>query len=188
MSGNISRGNRSLYSKATKPIYSPILSEIPNIRYASTNKASAPSSKKPVSQTGTSRTGPTVEKPSQTKPSNTASQKGASRLKSIPLKALNQSITSQLTTPSGARPTGEGGKPLPVNYKAVARRLTLTIAALPVLLVTSWVLWDRCEFVFSLAAFRMGREGKREEGSERGEKRREGNQSAESGEYELNLC
>lgn len=170
MSENIARGNRSLYSTATKPIYSPILSEIPNIRYASTNKASAPSSKEPVSQTGTSQTKPS---------SNTASQKGASRLKSIPLKALNQSITSQLTTPSGARPTGEGGKPLPVNYKAVARRLTLTIAALPVLLVTSWVLWERCKFVFSLPAFRMGKEEKRKEGSERrekrGEKGREGN-------------
>ncbi|PQE24321.1 hypothetical protein CJF31_00002572 [Rutstroemia sp. NJR-2017a BVV2] len=62
----------------------------------------------------------------------------------IPFKALNQAITSQLTTRAGARPTAGGQqKPLPSNYKSVARRVTMTIVALPIAIVTSWVLWDR---------------------------------------------
>ncbi|QSZ32468.1 hypothetical protein DSL72_002042 [Monilinia vaccinii-corymbosi] len=69
--------------------------------------------------------------------------------KSVPLRALNRSITEGLTGRSlgggggrRARP-GETPRPLPRNYQSVARRVTMTIVALPVALVTSWVLWDR---------------------------------------------
>ncbi|ESZ94827.1 hypothetical protein SBOR_4787 [Sclerotinia borealis F-4128] len=63
---------------------------------------------------------------------------------SLPFKSLNQSITSRLTTPAGARASSApGAKPLPKNYQSVARRVTMTIVALPILFVTSWVLWDR---------------------------------------------
>ncbi|TEY37140.1 hypothetical protein BOTCAL_0531g00030 [Botryotinia calthae] len=79
---------------------------------------------------------------SQPKSARTATKHTKSEL---PLKALNQSITSRLTTPSGARSMGrgKGEKPLPGNYQSVARRVTMTIVALPILFVTSWVLWDR---------------------------------------------
>ncbi|KAK8196103.1 hypothetical protein M8818_007256 [Zalaria obscura] len=34
---------------------------------------------------------------------------------------------------------------LPEEYKAPGRRITMIIAALPILIVTSWVLWQRCK-------------------------------------------
>lgn len=58
-----------------------------------------------------------------------------------PLSALNAAIVNNITSANGARPNRE--QPLPPNYKPVARKVTLAIVALPVLLVTSWVLWDR---------------------------------------------
>ena len=58
-----------------------------------------------------------------------------------PLSALNSAIVNNITSANGARPNRE--QPLPPNYKPVARKVTLAIVALPVLLVTSWVLWDR---------------------------------------------
>lgn len=60
-----------------------------------------------------------------------------------PLSALNSAIVNNITTPNGARPNRGGQQQLPPNYKPVARKVTLAIVALPVLLVTSWVLWDR---------------------------------------------
>ncbi|KAF7853918.1 hypothetical protein EAF04_010584 [Stromatinia cepivora] len=86
----------------------------------------------------------TTNKSSRSSPPSPKSPPKPTRLQSLPLKALNQSITSRLTTPAGARPSmGKGEKPLPGNYQSVARRVTMTIVALPILLVTSWVLWDR---------------------------------------------
>lgn len=59
-----------------------------------------------------------------------------------PLSALNSAIVNNITTPNGARPN-RTGQNLPTRYNTVARKVTLAIVALPVLLVTSWVLWDR---------------------------------------------
>ncbi|KAF7885842.1 uncharacterized protein EAF02_004351 [Botrytis sinoallii] len=137
MSGIPSSGNRSsLIANANTMGASPILAQvqrIQSIRSASTRESSSP----PPSQSPKSKPSQSQPKPARTATKTTKSE--------LPLKALNQSITSRLTTPAGARSMGrgKGEKPLPGNYQSVARRVTMTIVALPILFVTSWVLWDR---------------------------------------------
>jgi hypothetical protein len=65
--------------------------------------------------------------------------------KRVPIAALNSSIVSQISSRAGARP-GRPPTDLPVNYKPVARRVTLAIVALPIAIVTSWVLYQRRKF------------------------------------------
>ncbi|TGO19811.1 hypothetical protein BTUL_0002g00560 [Botrytis tulipae] len=136
MPGIPSARNRSSLianANANTMIASPILAQVQrvqSIRSASTHESSPP----PPSQSPKSKPSQSQSKPAQTATKTTKSE--------LPLKALNQSITSRLTTPSGARSMGRG-KPLPGNYQSVARRVTMTIVALPILFVTSWVLWDR---------------------------------------------
>ena len=64
----------------------------------------------------------------------------------IPIAALNKQIVSDIATRAGAKPNAGGpGAVLPKNYKSVANKITMVIVALPVALVTSWVLYERCE-------------------------------------------
>ncbi|KAA8569982.1 hypothetical protein MFRU_005g01390 [Monilinia fructicola] len=120
------KSNHPVGNKAPTPSTSPILSQI---KQAQTTRSAS-----------THKTSPLPSSSSKASPQ----QHKASSLKSVPLKSLNQSITSRLTVPAGARPSlGGGERPLPSNYQSVARRVTMTIVALPILLVTSWVLWDR---------------------------------------------
>jgi hypothetical protein len=65
--------------------------------------------------------------------------------KSIPIAALNSTIVSQISSRAGARP-GRPPADLLVNYKPVARRVTLAIVALPIAIVTSWILYQRRKF------------------------------------------
>jgi hypothetical protein len=59
---------------------------------------------------------------------------------------LNKQIVGDVTARVGARPsTGGPGAPLPKNYKSVANKVTMAMVAMPVALVTSWVLYERCE-------------------------------------------
>lgn len=55
---------------------------------------------------------------------------------------MNSAIVDGIARPNGARPSGKA-HPLPKGYNAVARKVTLAIVALPVAVVTSWVLWER---------------------------------------------
>ncbi|KAB8298756.1 hypothetical protein EYC80_000931 [Monilinia laxa] len=120
------KSNHTVGGKPSNPSTSPILSQI---KQAQTKRSASTHKNSPLSSSS---------------PKASPQQQKASSLKSIPLKSLNQSITSRLTVPAGARPSvGGGEKPLPGNYQSVARRVTMTIVALPILLVTSWVLWDR---------------------------------------------
>jgi hypothetical protein len=65
----------------------------------------------------------------------------------IPVAALNSKIVENIAGRAGARPNARGGGgALPPNYRPVARRVTATIVALPIAIVTSWVLYQRCEF------------------------------------------
>lgn len=65
----------------------------------------------------------------------------------IPVASLNSQIVDNIATRAGARPNTAGSKSsLPPNYRPVARKVTMTIVALPILLVTSWVLYERCKF------------------------------------------
>ncbi|KAH6692803.1 hypothetical protein BKA61DRAFT_624635 [Leptodontidium sp. MPI-SDFR-AT-0119] len=61
----------------------------------------------------------------------------------IPLAQLNSTIVSNITTRAGARPNTPGSQQLPKNYKPVARKVTMAIVALPILIVTSYVLYQR---------------------------------------------
>ncbi|KAH8816560.1 hypothetical protein F5884DRAFT_852996 [Xylogone sp. PMI_703] len=62
----------------------------------------------------------------------------------IPFKALNSKIVSDLSSRAGARPNPDGPqKALPSNYKPVARKVTMTLVALPIAIVTSYVLYQR---------------------------------------------
>ena len=108
---------------------SPIIGAIRKLHSsASLLSKPAPSEPQPYSPS-TARTTPsnTQTSPKTTKP---------------PLSALNSAIVNNITTPNGARPN-RTGQNLPTGYNTVARKVTLAIVALPVLLVTSWVLWDR---------------------------------------------
>ncbi|KAF4633646.1 hypothetical protein G7Y89_g4468 [Cudoniella acicularis] len=61
----------------------------------------------------------------------------------IPIAALNSEIVSNITSRAGARPAASGSQALPPNYKLVARKVTMAIVAMPILIVTSWVLYER---------------------------------------------
>ncbi|KAH7327440.1 hypothetical protein BKA65DRAFT_510601 [Rhexocercosporidium sp. MPI-PUGE-AT-0058] len=61
----------------------------------------------------------------------------------VPIAELNSKIVSNITTRAGARPNTSGSQQLPKNYKPVARKVTMAIVALPILIVTSYVLYQR---------------------------------------------
>ncbi|CAD6445962.1 5a755dae-42dd-4376-9e6d-b95d36e24091 [Sclerotinia trifoliorum] len=137
MAGNTARGTR--YSPTTSftktTITSPTTTIPPSSIFVQVQQAQ-------TMRLASSSSPSTPPRTSPPPPSKSTSKQ--TPLKSLPLKSLNQSITSRLTTPAGARPLmRKGDKPLPGNYQSVARRVTMTIVALPILLVTSWVLWDR---------------------------------------------
>jgi len=50
---------------------------------------------------------------------------------------------SNISTRAGARPNVGSGKPLPKNYKPIARKVTMAIVAMPIAIVTSYVLYQR---------------------------------------------
>ncbi|KAM3084119.1 hypothetical protein ACMFMG_001775 [Clarireedia jacksonii] len=114
---------------------SPILSQVRELEREKVKASTSASGSHPLPQSTT------VSASSSPKTTAKPIPSAASK---IPLKSLNQAITSQLTMPGGARPTGsQQQKPLPSNYQSVARRVTMTIVALPIVIVTSWILWDR---------------------------------------------
>ncbi|KAH8669690.1 hypothetical protein BGZ60DRAFT_357039, partial [Tricladium varicosporioides] len=110
---------------ATTPGNSKILSQVREISTARNASKSEPSSSKG-----------TPASPVNTKPIPTSKPK-------IPIAALNSEIVSNITTRAGARPNQAGAKPLPQNYKSAARKVTMTIVALPIAIVTSYVLYQR---------------------------------------------
>ncbi|KAI9051771.1 hypothetical protein LZ554_004038 [Drepanopeziza brunnea f. sp. 'monogermtubi'] len=62
----------------------------------------------------------------------------------VPLRELNSAIVSDISTRAGARPnTSSGSRALPKNYKPVARKVSAAIVAMPILIVTSYVLYQR---------------------------------------------
>ncbi|KAH8586218.1 hypothetical protein B0O99DRAFT_678922 [Bisporella sp. PMI_857] len=64
----------------------------------------------------------------------------------IPIAALNSKIVDNISTRAGARPNVPGSKPLPPNYNYVARRVTAIIIALPILIVSSYALWQQSPY------------------------------------------
>ncbi|PVH81314.1 hypothetical protein DL98DRAFT_571198 [Cadophora sp. DSE1049] len=61
----------------------------------------------------------------------------------VPIAELKSAIVSNITTRAGAKPNTAGSQQLPKNYKPVARKVTMAIVALPIAIVTSYVLYQR---------------------------------------------
>jgi hypothetical protein len=106
----------------------------------------------PSAQPPTTSISPKTPQPPrpQTKTSTTTPPKATAPptapLRQIPIAGLNKQIVGDIANRAGARPNAGGaGNPLPKNYKSVANKVTLAIVAMPVALVTSWVLYERCE-------------------------------------------
>lgn len=95
--------------------------------------------------TKASSTTPPTPSPSRTPSAKAPPPTPKPPARNVPLAAFNAKVVSGLTTPLGARPSAQKGQQLPPNYKPMARKVTLAIVALPVAIVTSYVLWQRCE-------------------------------------------
>ncbi|KAK0102705.1 hypothetical protein ONS95_006307 [Cadophora gregata] len=61
----------------------------------------------------------------------------------VPIAELNSAIVSNIAARAGARPNTAGSQQLPKNYRPVARKVTMAIVALPIAIVTSYVLYQR---------------------------------------------
>lgn len=85
--------------------------------------------------------------PSPSKPAPPASKPTPLNPKPhIPLAQINSEIVSNITTRAGARPNTAGSKQLPPNYKSVSRKVTMAIVAMPIIIVTSYVLYQRRKY------------------------------------------
>ncbi|KAL5353169.1 hypothetical protein ACLOAV_001202 [Pseudogymnoascus australis] len=119
------------------------------VRELSTKASPAPkpaASTKPVSHPRTPSKTSTPKPPAKTA-AKTPPPKPAPPTKppapKIPLGALNATIVDNISKPAGARPSAGGQQQLPKGYKPVARKVTMVIVALPIAIVTSYVLWQR---------------------------------------------
>ncbi|KAI9732725.1 MAG: hypothetical protein M1818_007459 [Claussenomyces sp. TS43310] len=103
--------------------------------------SSTPPRAKPTSKT----TGPLPSTPSSTSPPPSPPPEAKPTPVRPPISALNASIVSQISARAGARSSAAAAdrRELPPNYKPVARKVTLVIVALPIAVVTSWVLYQR---------------------------------------------
>ncbi|KAG9239896.1 hypothetical protein BJ878DRAFT_529775 [Calycina marina] len=64
----------------------------------------------------------------------------------VPFTDLNKSIVNNISTREGARPSTIG-KLLPSNYKSSARKLTMVMVAIPILIFSSYGLYQRSDEV-----------------------------------------
>ncbi|RKF71667.1 hypothetical protein GcM1_250092 [Golovinomyces cichoracearum] len=78
----------------------------------------------------------------QEKSPHSMSQKPTPKLDGQSFKPAVNSAT-YISRNFGAAPNIHKSKPLPANYNATKRKVTMTIVALPIALVTSWVLFER---------------------------------------------
>jgi hypothetical protein len=124
------------------PKVTPESSKILNELRQQTAKANPGATLPPSPQSAT----PTSPSPQLKKPLPSSPPKPTPPTAKIPIAGLNKQIVGDIATRAGARPnTGGPGGALPKNYKSVANKVTMVIVALPVALVTSWVLYERCE-------------------------------------------
>lgn len=116
---------RTVYTR-NKPVTAPL---------SSTQKSSPLDPQSPDSSTASSPPSRSPPKPAPSFPSPAS---------------LNAFAVSQLSArahPSRPTPKISNGQ-LPEGYKNVARKFTYAIVALPIAIVTSWVLYQRCEYFF----------------------------------------
>jgi uncharacterized phage infection (PIP) family protein YhgE len=129
-------------STKTPPKVTPETSKILNELRQQTAKTAPGNSSSPSKQPVTHTSPP----PQSKNPVASFLPKPNPPMPKIPIAALNKQIVSDIATRAGAKPNAGGpGAVLPKNYKSVANKITMVIVALPVALVTSWVLYERCE-------------------------------------------
>ena len=78
-------------------------------------------------------------------PATTYSEALPTKISPKSINAFAVNTLSAQAHPSRPPPKAGAGQ-LPKNYNSVARRITLALVAAPIALVTSWVLYERCEF------------------------------------------
>ncbi|TVY89806.1 hypothetical protein LAWI1_G002974 [Lachnellula willkommii] len=119
---------------------------IPKLEEAARSSKPSPTNlgSEPVStpQTNTPPPNPTNISPPKPPPAPKATAPSATK-PHVPLASLNSEIVSNISTRAGARPNTAGSRALPPNYKMAARKVTMAIVAAPILIVTSYVLYER---------------------------------------------
>jgi len=150
----------NMAAESPRPNINLAVSSVPTPNTSGIPNASTPGA--PVKQAGVESSTPkssgtppkcilekkTAPGPSSTPPSTKPPPSKPAGKPHVPLAQLNSDIVSNITTRAGARPNTEGSKQLPKNYKTVSRKVTMAIVALPIAIVTSYVLYQRCRFRF----------------------------------------
>ena len=152
--------NRDVLSKSALPTPQPTVfktstppapQKLASATTPSTNAAKTQPPKSPQNPPPNPAQPPPHSSPATTPPPSSLPPKvpnpPPNALPKIPLAALNSTIVDNISKRAGARPNTHGTKrQLPPNYRPVARKVTRAIVALPIFIVTSWVLYQRCEF------------------------------------------
>lgn len=153
----------STTKEASSETASPILAEVQKLKEekalaggaiktetipteTATAKKPSPPSLQPKTQTPVPQAAPPAPKSSTSKPTPAppASKPTPPNPKpQIPFAQMNSEIVSKITTRAGARPNTAGSRQLPPNYKSVSRKVTMAIVAMPIVIVTSYVLYQR---------------------------------------------
>ncbi|KAH8764554.1 hypothetical protein BGZ57DRAFT_953355 [Hyaloscypha finlandica] len=130
--------------KFSKPSTPSIASKPPPANTIQTKAAPSPTTASSSPTKPPAKPIPVSLKPSPVtaKPPPPPSTKSAPK-PNVPIAALNSQIVSNISTRAGARPNASQGSPLPKNYKSVANKVTMAIVAMPIAIVTSWVLYER---------------------------------------------
>ncbi|CAG8971492.1 hypothetical protein HYALB_00002076 [Hymenoscyphus albidus] len=126
------------------PGSSPILSKVRELSQKNTTQpqpsTTANSTAKSVPTTPTLASKPQTLRPMPTEASKLTTPKPTPTPK-VPIADINKEIVSNITARAGARPGGSNN--LPPNYKSAARKVTMAIVAMPIAIVTSYVLYQR---------------------------------------------
>ncbi|TAQ88123.1 hypothetical protein B7494_g3522 [Chlorociboria aeruginascens] len=86
---------------------------------------------------------PPPKTPQAPPPSSSSPPSRSPKPSKLPLRSMNSEIVSNITSRAGAKPNTGGANPLPANYKPTARKVTMAIVAMPIVIVTSYFLYDR---------------------------------------------
>ncbi|KAE9367168.1 hypothetical protein N431DRAFT_418303 [Stipitochalara longipes BDJ] len=153
-SSKILKGLREQYPKTAPPVAEPTklskqtststASKSPPISAAQTKATPPPSpSAIPTKSSAKQASTPIKPAPASIKPIPPPPSAKQIPKPHVPIAALNSEIVSNISTRAGARPNASQGNPLPKNYKSVANKVTMAIVAMPIAIVTSWVLYER---------------------------------------------
>ncbi|CAG8959128.1 hypothetical protein HYFRA_00012991 [Hymenoscyphus fraxineus] len=126
------------------PGSSPILSKVHQLSQKNTTQPQPSNTANPTAKsvptTPTPASKPQTLRPMPTKASKPTTPKPTPTPK-VPIADINKEIVSKITARAGARRRGSNN--LPPKYKSAARKVTMAIVAMPIAIVTSYVLYQR---------------------------------------------